>query len=94
MRPYSTVIDIDPSKLPEPMVVAEWSGKKFDETLRHETASGRYNPHFRQLVHIGYKVAAEMGKEFTDAVANCERIIGPNVTENIFERHIKPILID
>jgi len=92
--PYSSVIDIDKSKLPLPEVVNDWSGKKFTETLRHDSSSGRYNPHLRQLLHIGYKVAAEMGTEFTNAVADCERIIGPNVTENILQRHIRPIFID
>jgi hypothetical protein len=93
-EPYKAVIDIDPRRLPQPEVVAEWDGKRYADELRHDSLCGRYNPHFRQLLHVGYKVAAEMGKEFTDAVADCERIIGPNVTANIFTRHIKPIFID
>jgi hypothetical protein len=88
------VTDIDESKMPSPEVVAEWTGRKFAETLRHDVTCGRYNPDFRQLLHIGYKIAAEMGREFTDAVADCERIIGPNVAENIYQRHIKPVFID
>ncbi|MGB7582876.1 MAG: tagaturonate epimerase family protein, partial [Sedimentisphaerales bacterium] len=93
-KPYATVIDIDKGRLPSPEVVAEWNGKRFAEALRHDQSCGRYNPDLRQLLHVGYKVAAEMGTEFTDAVADCERIIGPNVTENIYQRHIKPIFID
>ncbi len=93
-KPYATVIDIDKGRLPSPEVVAEWNGKRFAEALRHDQSCGRYNPDLRQLLHVGYKVAAEMGAEFTDAVADCERIIGPNVTENIYQRHIKPIFID
>jgi hypothetical protein len=92
--PYLTVIDIDHSKLPMPEVVNGWNAKRYVDELRHDQSCGRYNPNFRQLMHVGYKVAAEMGNEFTDAVANCQRIIGPNVTENIYERHIKPIFID
>ena len=92
--PYATVIDIDKGRLPSPEVVAEWNGRRFAEALRHDQSCGRYNPDLRQLIHVGYKVAAEMGAEFTNAVADCERIIGPNVTENIYERHIKPIFID
>jgi hypothetical protein len=92
--PYATVINIDKGRLPSPDVVAEWNGKKFAEALRHDQSCGRYNPDLRQLIHVGYKVAAEMGKEFTDAVADCERIIGPHVTENIYRKHIKPIFID
>jgi hypothetical protein len=93
-EPYRAVIDIDQRRLPLPEVVAEWDGRRYADELRHDTSCGRYNPHFRQLLHVGYKIAGEMGKEFTDAVADCERIIGPNVTENIFQRHIKPIFID
>jgi hypothetical protein len=93
-KPYAMVIDIDRRKLPEPEVVAEWSSTKFDDALRHNTTCGRYNPHLRQLLHVAYKIAAEMGTEFTEAAADCQRIIGPNVTENIFERHIKPIFVE
>ncbi len=93
-KPYATVIDIDKGRLPSPEVVVDWNGRKFAEALRHDQSCGRYNPHLRQLIHVGYKVAAELGKEFTDAVEDNERIIGPNVTENIYERHIKPIFID
>ncbi len=92
--PYATVINIDKGRLPSPEVVAEWNGRRFAEALRHDQSCGRYNPDLRQLIHVGYKVAAELGKEFTDAVADCERIIGPHVTENIYQKHIKPIFID
>jgi tagaturonate epimerase len=93
-KPYATVIDIDKGRLPNPEVVAEWNGKRFAEALRHDQSCGRYNPDLRQLLHVGYKVAAEMGTEFTNAVSECEGIIGPMVTENIYQRHIKPIFID
>jgi hypothetical protein len=92
--PYATVINIDKGRLPSPAVVAEWDGRRFAEALRHDQSCGRYNPDLRQLIHVGYKVAAEMGAEFTDAVADCERIIGPHVTDNIYQKHIKPIFID
>ncbi len=92
--PYATVINIDKGRLPNPDVVAEWNGRRFAEALQHDQSCGRYNPDLRQLIHVGYKVAAEMGAEFTDAVANCERIIRPHVTENIYQKHIKPIFID
>jgi hypothetical protein len=92
--PYATVINIDKGRLPSPEVVAEWNGRRFAEALRHDQSCGRYNPDLRQLIHVGYKVAAELGSEFTDVVADCERIIGPHVTENIYQKHIKPIFID
>ena len=54
-------------------------------------ASPHYNPHFRQLLHVGFKVAAGMGKRFTDALEANEQVVGRNVTENLFDRHLRPI---
>jgi hypothetical protein len=93
-KPYATVIDIDRGRLPNPEVVAEWNGKRFAEALRHDQSCGRYNPDLRQLLHVGYKVAAQMKSDFTHAVAECEGIIRPMVMENIYQKHIKPIFID
>lgn len=89
--PYATVIDIDTTKLPTEQEVAIWDGRKFAAVLRHDQTCEHYNPDFRQLLHIGYKVAAEMGQAYTDALRKHEDIIGRNVRENIYERHIKPI---
>ena len=93
-KPYATVIDINKGRLPNPEVVAEWNGKRFAEALRHDQSCGRYNPDLRQLLHVGYKVAAQMKSDFTHAVSECEGIIRPMVIENIYQRHIKPIFID
>jgi tagaturonate epimerase len=89
--PYSTVIDIDPSKLPDPKSAMGWSSAQFVDTLRHVDSSPHYNPDFRQLLHVGFKVAAGMGKRFTCALEANEEIVGRNVTENLFERHLQPI---
>ena len=89
--PFSTVIDIDPNKLPDPKFVRSWSPDRYTSTLRHVESSPDYNPHFRQLMHIGFKVAAAMGQRFTDALEANEEIVGRNVTENLFERHLVPI---
>jgi hypothetical protein len=89
--PYSTVIDIDPRKLPDPKSVAGWSSTQYADALRHVESSPEYNPHFRQLLHVGFKVAAGMGKRFTDALEANEAIVGRNVTENLFDRHLRPI---
>ncbi|MHC4432472.1 MAG: hypothetical protein ACYTBS_11595, partial [Planctomycetota bacterium] len=53
----------------------------------------QYNLHLRQLLHVGYKVAAEMGTRFTDALREYEEVIAENVAENIYDRHIKPVFI-
>jgi tagaturonate epimerase len=89
--PYSTVIDIDAGKLPDPKSVMGWSSAQYADALRHVESSPHYNPHFRQLLHVGFKVAAGMGKRFTDALEANEQIVGRNVTENLFDRHLQPI---
>jgi hypothetical protein len=89
MEPYETVIDIDFSKLPDPYEVLYWDGKKFAETLRHIQSNPNYNPHFRQLIHIAFKIAAELGDIYTDALKEHAGIIGKQVTENLWDRHIK-----
>ena len=91
--PYATVIDIYKDELPRPEDVEQWSGEEYADSLRHDQSCERYNPHFRQLLHVGYKIAAEMGADFLNALDKFEEIIAQNVTENIYERHIKPIFM-
>ncbi len=92
--PYETVIDIDRAKLPTAQEVDKWDGEKFASVLRHEQSCERYNLNFRQLLHVAYKVAAEMGTRYSDALDKYEDIVAQNVTENIYERHIKPLFMD
>ena len=89
--PYATVIDIDIDKLLTPQAVNKWSGDEFADALRHDQSCEKYNSDFRQLLHVAYKIAAEMGSDYTDALKENERIIAYGVTENIYYRHIKPI---
>jgi len=91
VAPYSTVIDIDPAKLPDPKSVMGWSSSQYAGALRHVESSPHYDPNFRQLLHVGFKVAAGMGKRFTGALEANEEIVARNVTENLFERHLRPI---
>jgi len=91
--PYATVIDIDTAKLPTAEDVATWSGERYARTLRHDQSSPHYNPHVRQLLHVGYKVAAQMGGRYTGALAANEAVIAENVTENLFDRHLKRVFI-
>ena len=86
--PYATVIDIDPSNLPQPDEVNSWGSDKFADTLRHIPGPPDYNPGFRQLVHVGYKGAAELGEAFLELVRTHSNIVGEQVTANIYERHI------
>jgi hypothetical protein len=91
--PYATVIDIQLDKLPTVSEVNAWTGEKYANTLRHNQKHPDFNPHFRQLLHCGYKVAAEFDKGYYDALVKYKDVIARNVTENLFERHIKPIFI-
>lgn len=91
--PYATVIDVQIEKLPTADAVKGWSGEKYANTLRHNQKHPDFNPQFRQLLHCGYKVAAEFGDRYFNALDKYKDIIARNVTENIFERHIKPIFI-
>jgi hypothetical protein len=89
--PYAPVIDIDPSKLPDPKAVGLWGAEKYVNTLRHVESSPEYNPHFRQLIHIAFRVAAEMGDRFLEVVKANETTVARNVMENLWDRHIRPI---
>ena len=92
--PYATVIDIDKDKLPSSKDVERWTGEKLANTLRHSPDCRDYNPNFRQLIHVGYKVAAEYGEIFTGALKTHKGIVGQQVFENIYNRHILKLFVD
>lgn len=89
--PYASVIDIDKSQLPSPAQVHSWTSEQYTSAVRHEQSNPAFNPHVRQLLHVGYKIAASMGDRYTRLLEACEASIAPNVTVNIYERHIKPV---
>lgn len=91
--PYASVIDIDPAKLPTPVKVAQWTSEKYVNALRHEQICPEFNPNFRQLLHVGYKIAAHMGARYLDMLIVCEDTISRNVTTNLFDRHLKPLFL-
>ena len=89
--PYAAVIDIDRAQLPMPETVSDWGADDYVLALRHDLSCAQYNKHFRQLLHVAYKVAAEMGERYTAALEHFEEDIAVNVTKNLFERHICPV---
>jgi tagaturonate epimerase len=91
--PYATVIDIDPAKLPSKEIVNGWTSEQFVAALRHDPKNSSYNPHLRQLLHVGYKIAARMGDRYLNALKQNEEFVSKNVTKNLFERHLKPLFI-
>jgi tagaturonate epimerase len=91
--PYATVIDIDPAKLPSPSEVKGWSSEQYTSALRHVEGAPAYNSSLRQLLHVGFKVAANMGDRYLGLLESNETVIAKNVTENLFSRHIAPVFL-
>jgi hypothetical protein len=91
--PYAAVINFDPAQLPAPELVGRWSSEQFVSALRHDPKSSAYNPSLRQLLHVGFKVAAKMGTRYLDLLSVMETTIAKNVTANLFDRHLKPLFI-
>ncbi|MEI8123061.1 MAG: tagaturonate epimerase family protein [bacterium] len=89
--PYAEVIDIDRKALPPAAVVAGWDSAAFVAALRHDQTVAGYNPNLRQLLHVGYKVAAEMGDRYLNALETHRDSVARNVEANFYDRHIKPV---
>jgi tagaturonate epimerase len=92
--PYAAVIDIDPGRLPSPKVVRDWTSEQFAAALRHDPSCPQFNPHLRQLIHVGYKIAAQMGDRYLNLLTACEPTIAKNVADNLYRRHLKPLFVD
>ena len=92
--PYATVIDIDIANLPKREEVNLGTSEQYTSALRHNQSNDEYNRSFRQLLHVGFKVAAKMGDRYLDALQANEAVIARSVTTNLFERHIKPLFLD
>ncbi|MGI9240446.1 MAG: tagaturonate epimerase family protein, partial [Verrucomicrobiales bacterium] len=90
-EPYATVIDIDSSNLPTADEVAGWTSPQFTGALRHEPGNPDYNPDFRQLLHVGFKIAAGLGDTYTDALHANQEWVTKNIGENLYDRHIAAI---
>jgi hypothetical protein len=91
--PYATVIDIDPARLPSPDKVRGWTSEQYTSALRHVRGAAAYNSSLRQLLHVGFKVAAKMGRRYLDLLEANETVIAKNVTENLYDRHIAPVFL-
>lgn len=92
--PYAAVLDIDRKRLPLAKQVQRWDSAQFVAAIRHDQKNPAYNPSLRQLIHVGYKIAAGMGGRYLDALGQYEKSVAANVTANLYERHIRPLFID
>lgn len=93
MAPYVAVVDIDRDKLAVPDDVDRWDGAALAAALRHNQSDRRFNPSMRQLVHVGFPVAAGMGKRYLDALDQHKVSVSRNVTTNLWERHLAPLFL-
>lgn len=86
--PYAQVIDIDSVKLPLAKTVDTWTSEQYANALRHIPGHKEYNPHFRQLIHVGYKMAVEHAADYYSCLEKYPEIIERQVYENLYERHL------
>jgi len=93
-QPYATVIDIHEERLPLPDAVAHWTSEQYTSALRHDPSNPAFNADFRQLLHVGFKVAAKMGDRYLHMLDECEETISRNVTTNLYDRHIRPLFLE
>lgn len=91
IAPYAPVVDIDVAKLPTVDAVRSWSSSEFVAVLEHNQQCASYDPQFRQFIHVSFKVAAEMGPRFTDALKAHAGIVGGRVRANLLHKHIEPL---
>ncbi|NBV22986.1 MAG: hypothetical protein EBS05_13845 [Proteobacteria bacterium] len=91
--PYASVIDIDRTKLPSADVVNTWTGPQLASAIRHIPGHPGFNANIRQLLHVSFKLAAKAGARYTDLLKANEAIVAKNVTENLYDRHLKPLFI-
>lgn len=91
--PYATVLSINQKMLPSAALVNKWDSRQFSEALTHNQQCKNYNTNFRQLIHVGYKIAVEMGDPFRLALDKHHKIIADRVKNNLLERHLKPLFL-
>lgn len=91
--PYAAVIDVQRDRLPSAEEVSSWSAEELANTIRHDQQHPDFNPDFRQLLHVAYKVAAEHGDRYYAALKKYKDIVAPHVTGNLYERHIVPLFL-
>jgi len=91
--PYATVIDIDRAGLPPAREVAGWSGPRLAAAIRHVPTNPDFNANVRQLLHVSFKVAAKQGRRYTDLLVANRDIVGRQVTENLYDRHLRPLFV-
>ena len=91
--PYAAVVDIDRSQLPSAAAVNEWTPTQYVLALRHDPTGDEFNRHFRQLLHVAFRIASERLEQYLELVQANRTIIARHVTANLFHRHIEPLFL-
>ena len=45
------------------------------------------------MLHVAFKLAAKQGTRYTDLLVANREIVARQVTENLFERHMRPLFL-
>jgi hypothetical protein len=91
--PYASVIEIRRARLPSLETVNGWSGSRYANALRHVPNHPEFNPDLRQLLHVSFKIAAKAGNRYLELLRTNEEIVGKQVTENLYRRHMRPLFL-
>ena len=70
-----------------------WSSEQYVNALRHDPQNPAFNPSLRQLLHVGFKIAAKLGNAYLNLLTDAKDTIAKNVTGNLFQRHIRPLFL-
>jgi hypothetical protein len=73
--------------------VSGWTSEQYVSALTHDQSNPNYNANVRQLLHVGFKIAAQMGDRYLDALKGNHEVISECVTHNLLERHMKPLFV-
>ncbi|MES2661099.1 MAG: tagaturonate epimerase family protein [Verrucomicrobiota bacterium] len=92
-EPYATVININNANLPSAGEVNDWTSTQFTDALRHDQSNPGYNADLRQLLHVGFKIAAQLGDTYIQALHDNSAVVAKNVTGNLLDRHMKPLFL-
>lgn len=89
IEPYDQVVNIQRDKIPKPEEIKKWTKEDLMNAITHDPSNPEFNKDLRQVFHISYGIAAEMGGRFYSALEDHREVISNHVTKNLFERHIK-----
>jgi tagaturonate epimerase len=67
--------------------------EQFTGALIHDQSNPLYDANVRQLLHVGFKIAAMLGETYVKALHENREIVSRCVTENLLDRHIKPLFL-